>query len=911
MVKRRYGTLEGRLTSRVALLLALLTVLSCWAFAERSDAAQEITQFDTEVSSSQAGGHPDVFYTVSWTNKTGTILPCSCADARILDMHFPTGFIGNPHAVPTCTLAEFSLHTCAPETQIGVLDIVGLFREAVFNLTPHPDDPSLTGFYVPGAKTVVFVTLHARTGSDYGLDSTTSAIYHILPVNTISLHLWGVPADPAHDASRFPAGKPDGVQCEPYPAGCYGPVKSSATPAPLLQNPTTCGVPLTASHSIEYYSGTVVQAEDAWPATTGCDQLTFNPSMEVTPTTAAADSVSGLDVSLRVPQAQSPSAPSPSEIKDVVTTLPPGFSLSPNAANGKVACPDSDLSFETEDEAHCPEFAKIGTSVIDSSALPGPITGDIYIGAPLPGQTYRIFVTGNGFATHVKLKGSIDLDPVTGQITSTFADLPQSPIQGFDLHFFGSERGIFATPKKCGSYPVVTRFTPWDEALTEQVSKSEIEISSGPNGTPCPPAIGSFRPRVDAATADNTAGAFSAFALRAVRDDGDQEPVDLTVKTPPGFLASLRGVSYCPESTISSLRAGAYSGRDEMASPACPASSDIGSVMAGAGPGTRPVYVGGRVYLAGPYEGAPVSLVSVVPAVSGPYDLGNVVVRLAAHLDPRTAQITTVSDPLPRILAGVPLRIRSLQILLDRPGFTLNPTRCDPFAVETHLVGDEGTGVDVGSHFQVANCSSKAYAPSLSISLSGGLKARGHPAIHATLATAPGESNSRRISVALPKGQLLDNAHIGTVCRRPEFAADSCPASSLIGHAQVVTPLLDEALKGPIYLRASSNKLPDLAIDLEGQVELELVGRVDSVKGRLRTTFESIPDAPVTSVKLDLLGGDKGLLVNSESLCAKVRNATVQMTGQGGTVVNVKPEIKMACGAGAGRIKRHPARGRP
>ena len=899
-----------RRTTRGALALALaLTALAFfWAFSDQALAGEEIFEFDTEVSSTQAGGHPDVRYTVGWTARGGSSLPCNCEDARVLDMHFPTGFIGNPHAVPTCSLAELSLHVCPPETQVGILELIGALREPIFNVTPHPGEPGSIGFYVPLAKTVVFVTLHARTDSDYGLDATSSPIYHLLPVETITVRLWGVPADPSHDAARFPLGITEKTECDPYPGGCFGPVKSTAPIAPYLQNPTTCGVPLSASHTVTYYSGTVVTAEDDWPATTGCDELTFNPSLAMTPTTTAADSMSGLDVTLKVPQAQSPTAPSPSEIRQLTLTLPEGFTLAPNAANGKVACADSELSFDTEDAAHCPEFAKVGTSTIDSSALPGPISGSVYLGQPLPGETYRAFVTADGFATHVKLKGSVSLDPTTGQIVSTFANLPQSPIQEVDLHFFGSERGIFTTPTRCGTYQALSRFVPWDSVLPDQTAVNDIVIDSGPNGTPCQGATRPFTPRVSAGSADNTAGRFSPFTLETTRNDGEQDMTAIAVKTPPGFLASLRGVTYCPESAIARLESGAYGGRQELASPSCPTSSRLGSIKTAAGPGTRPVYVPGDVYLAGPYKGGPVSLLTVTEAVSGPYDLGVVVVRAAVHIDPRTGELSTVTDPLPQILDGVPLRTRFLQIRLDRPGFTLNPTSCDPFAMNTLLSGDEGGLATVDSHFQVANCTSMPYSPSLSLTLSGGLRKRGHPAIHAVLKTGSGESNSRRVSVTMPKGEQIDNAHFGTVCTRPAFAADSCPAGSLIGHAEVVTPLLDEPLRGPVYLRSSAHALPDLAMDLEGQVDLELVGRVDGVKGRLRTTFESVPDAPVTSVTFDLLGGVKGLLINSESLCGRAKRATVQMTGQNGDVVTTSPRLKANCGAA--RHKRHSARGR-
>jgi hypothetical protein len=895
-----FGALLRGLALAAASAALLILMLG---FAGRADAAQEISQFTTATTSTQAGGHPDVEYEVTWSNRLGTELPCDCEDARVLDMHFPTGFIGNPHNVPSCSLTEFSLRNCDPDSQVGTLDVQSILRQAIFNLTPHPDEPGLIGFYVPAAETPVFVILHARTGSDFGLDATTSVIYHILPFNTIKVHIWGVPGDPSHDANRFPPGKADGVECKPYPQGCYGPVKSNTTPAPYLQNPTRCGVPLAASHDLQYYTGTLVTALYPWPTTTGCDKLTFDPSLKATATTSAADTASGLDVTLSVPQTQSPTAPSPSEIRDVETTLPKGFSLAANGANGKTACADSELAFETEDEAHCPEFAKVGTSTIDSTALPGPIHGGIYLGQPQPGQTYRIFITADGFATHVKLKGTADVDPRSGQIVTTLTDMPQSPIQGVDLHFFGSERGIFATPPRCGSFPVVTRFVPWDEALADQFSESRIEIDSGPGGTPCPGATRPFDPRVSGGTADNSAGSFSPLTIEMNRDDGDQSPVALTVSTPPGLLASLRGVSYCPESAIAGLTDGGYGGRAEQSAPLCPASSRLGSVMAGAGPGTRPVFVGGDVYLAGPYKGAPLSLLVAVPAVSGPYDFGNVAVRVAIFVDPSSARISAVSDPLPQILNGVPLRIRYLQLKLDRPGFTLNPTRCDPFEIESAVTGDEGTVAQLRNHFQVANCASLGFAPRLDLTLSGGLRALGHPRIHAVVRGPEGDANIDRVSLTLPKGELLDNAHIANICTRVQFAADQCPDNASLGYASADTPLLDRPIQGRVWLRSSSHRLPDIAVSLQGQIDLELVGRVDTVNGRLRATFASLPDAPVTSVSFDLAGGAKGLLINSDDLCGSGKRATVKMTGQNGDVVSSHPRLRANCGSGS-RTKR-------
>lgn len=330
--------------------------------------------------------------------------------------------------------------------------------------------------------------------------------------------------------------------------------------------------------------------------------------------------------------------------------------------------------------------------------------------------------------------------------------------------------------------------------------------------------------------------------------------------------------------------------------------------MAGVGAGSRPLYVPGRVFLAGPYKGAPLSLAVVVPAVSGPYDLGNYEVRAAISVDPRTAQVSAASDQIHQIIDGIPLRARTIQINLDKPGFALNPTNCDQHTIDTQIFGVQGALASLSNPFQVANCADLRYRPKLSLDLRGGLNRRGHPALKATFTAKPGEANTRAVSVALPKGELLDNAHIGNVCTRVQFAADACPASSILGAAQVSTPLLDAPLKGNVYLRSSSNNLPDIALDLEGQVDFELVGRIDTSKdGALRTHFEATPDVPVSRLVLDLTGGAEGLLQNSESLCnsaKKTKKAVTRLTGQNGTVIRVKTPLRTACGSKASH-QRH------
>jgi hypothetical protein len=907
-----------------ALALAVLLVA---ANAGTSQAASPIFEYYAKPTTTQAGGHPDlaVRFRVGNTLNQGVPDPCYCSDAKTVEVHLPTGVIGNPHAAPTCTDVEFASHECPGDSQVGVVVLVvgypafiQTYVQPIFNFEPKPGQAGLLGFAQPLGNPVS-VVLSARTGGDYGLDATVSGIERLIPVEAVTQVLWGVPADPVHDALRFPIGV-FGFNClttEPtqyiienlFPTICENgppfPLRSSNSGStPFLSNPTRCSGPLTTSIDTLSYDHGTDHAERPYPAITGCDQLTFNPSLSAQPTSAEADAPSGLDVDLKVPQFQSPTTPSPSQIRESTITLPPGFSINSNAGDGKTSCSDEEARIGTEDAAQCPEFAKIGTVSLDSSALPGPIPGFIYLGEPRPGDRYRLILTADGFATHVKLTGSIAPDPVSGQLVTTFANLPQSPLQEFKLHFFGSERGALATPTQCGKYAVHSTFVPWDEALAEQKATQFFSIDTGPGGSPCPNGPRPFRPTFAAAALGNTAGEHSPFWITLGRNDGDQNLDGLTVQTPPGLAAKLKGIPYCSESALARLGDSGYSGALEAMSPSCPPASQIGTAIAGAGAGTHPLHLPGKVYLAGPYKGAPLSLVAAIPATSGPYDLGTVAVRAAIALNPTTAQVTATSDPLPQILGGIPFRTRFIRVNLDRPDFAINPTNCDPKSVLATVSGTEGASAQLSSSFQVANCATLPYAPTLALRLSGGLNRRGHPAIRAIFKAKPGEANSKKISVTLPKGELLDNAHIRNICTRVDFAREACPDSSVLGTVEATTPLLDQPLKGNVYLRSSSHKLPDLAVDLEGQIDIELVGRIDSVKGRLRTTFEDVPDAPVSSVVLNLMGGKKGLINNSEDLCGASKAAMITMTGQNGTVLKTKSKLQATCDAESRRKRK-------
>lgn len=900
-------------------------------------------------SSHQAGGHPDLQIAVSFQNgptqqlEEGTNTSCDCQNVRFVTVHAPQGLVGDPHSTPQCTSAQFATASCPVDSQVGAITVglngstTGVVPSvsAVYNLVPRADEAGLLAFVVEG--TPVFEVFSARTGGDFGLDTKVS-VYNGVPVRYFNQVLWGVPAAHAHDPLRLPAGtnnliarefcSPEGVLATPNGEAVDAPLSgpesmtraclfgnvnldsngSSSPEKPFIEAPTSCGEPLHSAVDVVSWDGGSSHAESPYPEVTGCDQLSFNPSLAARPSSAATDSPSGLDVELTVPQFESPTVPSPSEIRGSEMILPQGFSVNSNAADGKTSCSDQEAHFGTEEAASCPDASKIGTLNIETALLPGPLPGYLYLGAPLPGNRYRIFLVADGFSVHVKLAGRLELDKATGQMRVIFEDLPETPFQKFSLHIFGSERGAIATPTHCGTYGITTTFTPWDAVLGKQVSKTFFDVTEGPNGAPCPGANRPFSPGFEAASQGNTAGAHSPFSLRLTREDGNQFLSALNVKTPPGLAATLKGIPYCPDAAIAAIASTAYSGVNELTNPVCPKASQVGEVIGGAGAGSRPFYAPGRAYLAGPYKGAPLSLVVVVPAVSGPYDLGNIVVRNALYVDPETAQVSAVSDPLPQIVEGIPLRVKSILVLLNRPNFTLNPTNCDPHSVEASLRGGEGATSSPSAHFQVANCANLPFAPKLSLKLKGGTKRTGHPALTGTLRMAQGGANAKKLVVALPHSEFIDQGHIKTICTRVQFKAHACPAASVYGHATATTPLLDQPVSGPVYLRSSDNPLPDLVLALKGPpsqpIEVVVAGRVDTdPQGGIRTTFETVPDDPVSSFTLRMQGAKKGLFENSTDICAHRQHAIVSATGQNGAQVNLKPALQVDC-KGKARHKR-------
>jgi hypothetical protein len=549
------------------------------------------------------------------------------------------------------------------------------------------------------------------------------------------------------------------------------------------------------------------------------------------------------------------------------------------------------------DKPACPESAKVATGEISTPVLSEPLRADFYLAKQQDnpyGSLFAGYLVARGAGALIKVPARIDVDPATGQITTTFTNNPQQPFEDLTLHFKGGDRGLITTPSRCGSYETTYELTPWSGGPPVKGS-NQFKIDQNCGDKP-------FAPGFRAGSETAVGGAFTTFATQITRNAGSPPLTGVKVDMPPGVTGQLAGIPRCPDAALAGVPTATGTGAGELASGSCPAASQVGTVTAGLGSG-RPFFVKtGKVFLAGPYKAAPLSLAVIAPAVAGPFDLGNVLVRVPVTLDRATAQVHAVSDPIPTSLEGVPLDLRDLRVLLDRQGFMLNPTDCSEKAVTGTLEGAGGASAQVSDRFQVGECAALQFKPRLQLRLKGGTKRGDNPALTAILRPRAGDANIAGISVTLPHSAFLDQSHIGTVCTRVQFAADACPARSIYGKVTARTPLLDEPLKGNVYLRSSDNELPDLVTDLRGPastpLRLEAVGRIDSLDGRLRTVFEFVPDAPLDSVVLRMYGGKKGLIDNSRDICVGTVRASASFTAHNGRQRLDRPKVVPTCRKG-------------
>jgi len=907
-------------------LLVLAVLCSAGLVASQPAAAAfSVEGFDgmvTEADGSaatQAGSHPYEGWTdISFGGEE---------EVREVVVDLPPGFGGDPFAVPKCSREDYAQNACSNSSKVGVATVyfaVGspALTYPIWNLEPNDGKPAEFGFnplLVP-----VILSASVRTEGDYGLTITAPGLPQSAHAIGTAITFWGVPADESHDALRgFSGCLGDSLDPAFDPSTCGPPASSDAEELPLLTNPTDCaaGPARTYARAASWQHPTLFSSfsflshtappESKPVGVEGCENVPFEPTFTAQPTTNQAASPTGLDVHLSIPQEglREPDALASAHLKKAEVTLPAGMLINASSADGLGACSPDQIGLTTPvgqspshfsaDPANCPGSSKIGEVEIDTPVLDHTLKGSVYLasqGTNPFNSTLALYlaVADKKSGVVVKLPGKVSPDPSTGQLTAVFDNNPQLPFSDLHLQFKGGPAAPLMTPATCGTHSTQSTLTSWAGGSAVQ-SQSSFKLTAGPGGSPCP--SNQFAPKFEAGTQSPLAGTFSPFVLRFSRADGTQEVSGVASATlPPGLTGKLAGIPYCPDAALAGIGTAPGTGAAQVDSPSCPAASQIGVVTAGAGAGPNPFYVKtGRAYLAGPYQGAPLSMAIVTPAVAGPFDLGNVVVRTALNVNPESAQISAGAVNLPRFLEGIPLDLRSVEVDLDRPSFTINPTNCEPMAVSAVLTGVDGASANVSSRFQAGSCVNLGFAPKLALSLKGGTKRGTYPQLRAVLQAPPGQANIAKVSVALPHSAFLAQEHINTICTRVQFSARACPAGSVYGHATAWSPLLDQPLSGPVYLRSSTNKLPDLVVSLDGQVHIDLVGRIDSVDGGIRNSFEAVPDAPVSKFVLEMKGGKKGLLVNSRNICRVTSRATVQMDGQNGKLHDFRPVLKNGC----------------
>jgi hypothetical protein len=864
-------------------------------------------QSDGVTPDTQAGDHPYEATTSFELNTDARGVPEGRLKDVIVDL--PPGFVGDPNATPQCPQATFLSTTyvqyesgkgCPDDTVVGeaeiswvnginnegLPEIVGPVWIPVFNMAPSRGQ--LAVFAFNAGPVTALIDISVRTAGDYGVTAKVSNIVGPAIVNA-GLTLWGVPADPGHDPYRGHCLKGD--------ATSSGNCPSDAPPRPFLTNPSRCdGHSLTTTLSVDSYEGPGVDvtAGAVSPPVTGCDLLSFDPSLGIAPETSQVDTPSGYSVDLGVPQNTDPYGLATPDLKDAAVALPSGVAISPAAADALQACNPAQIGIGTEAPPSCPDASKLGTVRISSPSLPrsadgseGNLNGFLYLGepasGPIVGPPYSVYLDAQGYGLDIKLAGRVSADPVTGQLTTTFNENPPLPFDHLALELFGGPRAALNNPLECGTYWTSSQLTPFSSATAATPSPGFTSSWDG-LGSTCPSPL-PFAPSFVSGTTSTVAGGFTSFVLNIERGDRQQLLSGVSLSMPPGLLGMLSHVPLCQEPWA--------------AQGTCDAASRIGTVTAGAGSGPDPFHLSGPVYLTGPYRGAPFGLSIVVPAVAGPFDLGDVVVRSAISIDPRDAHLVVASDPLPQMVgqSGIPVALHSVSVDIDRPGFVFNPTSCAPMAVAGTLRSNRGTDVSVSSPFQASGCTSLAFNPTFTVSTQAKTSKASGASLDVRVASQPGQANIGKVDVQLPKALPSRLTTLQKACTEVQFAADpaGCPSASVVGIATAITPTLNVPLIGPAYLVAHGGAaFPDLVVVLQGEgITIKLVGNTAIKRGVTYSKFDTLPDAPISSFELKLPESPHSALAAYGSLCGSRLVMPTTITAQSGAQIKQATRIRV------------------
>ncbi len=819
--------------------------------------------------------------------------------------HLPPGLIGNPSASALCTTDELAttaasppagqfVPSCPVDSQIGVArPVVGGVYDTtgLFNMVPPYGASAELGFNVLG--TVVLLTAYVRPG-DHGIDIVSRDTSTSIAVSAVEIAVWGVPSDPSHDGYRGNCigtahYGPSGLRCP-----------TTVARQAFLRTPTSCtGTPIAfgvESNSYEHES-VWAEADFAGPTMVGCDMVPFDPDITVTPTSTSTSSPTGVSVELTAPQSRNPDALAQADLKKAVVTLPEGMAINPSSADGLQACDDAHLHLDSNTPAECPDGSKVGTVVLHTQLISNPIEGSIYIrpqnsNDPASGEMFRMAIElrDDAHGLDFKIAGHVAANPVTGRLTTTFDENPQFPFEDISLQFKSGARAPLSTPSFCTTQTTEAALYPWARPNEANNRTSSFQLTSGPGGAPCPGTVLPFSPSLNAGVGSVEAGGYTPFLATFSRTDAEQNLQAVSVTMPKGLLGSLVGLPLCAEAQANA--------------GTCSSGSQIGTTTAGAGTGPTPFYVtGGKVYMTGPYKGAPYGLSVVVPTKAGPFDLGTVVVRARVEVDPHTAQLTVTTDPLPQVVSGVPVDLRVVNVTIDRPRFVFNPTNCAPATVTGNITGTQGTTANVSNAFQVTNCAALTFKPKFSVSTSGRTSRRNGASLDAKLtypkATLGKLVNIAKVKVSLPKQLPSRLTTLQKACLAHTFETDpaACPTQSRVGTARATTPVLPVALSGPVYFVSHGGEaFPDLVVVLQGYgVTINLTGTTFISKtGITSTTFKQVPDVPVGTFELKLPQGKYSALAANGNLCNTKLNMPTLFTAQDGASIKQTTPITVS-----------------
>jgi uncharacterized repeat protein (TIGR01451 family) len=885
----------------------------------------------TAFSTLQAGGHPDITtsYAFSTLSASGTL----AGEPKDVTYNLPPGFASDFAETPACTSAQFIEFECPVASQVGIttIDVAGSkqpFLEPVYNLVPEAGTLATLAFNVGGNFPVEGqITLR---DSDYGATVSFRNINDAIhAVTGGSLTVWGVPASPVHDPLRLANGSGSTKAL-----GSFGTSDEGVAVVPYFTNPTSCGRLLQSEFQADDWEepARTVTSLMAYGPMVGCDSLTLEPEVEVQPSAETAETPTGLNIKFEIPQhydnAYGDVAPN---LDDVKVVLPLGMTLNPSAGAGLAGCTEAEFEYEgtvLEPEAGrgCPRESKLGSLHVRSPGVPHEeeAAGSLFLATPYEnkfsepghpnGTLVAVYLVARipDHGVVVTTAGKVEPNPVTGQLTTTFDENPQLPLSKLTFTFHQGATSPLVTPPTCGAFASEAILTPWSVPSQEHLFSSVFDITSGLDGGSCPSGgVPPFSPRLISGTQDNNAGAYSPFYLRILREDGEQEITKFTTVLPPGLTGNLSGVPFCPDADVEAARA--VSGAEELEHPSCPQSSEIGHTVVEAGVGTVLAQTPGKLYLAGPYHGAPLSVLSVTAAKVGPFDLGTVVIRFALEINPLTAQVEidgATSDPIPHIIKGIVVHVRDIRAYVDREKFIENPTSCSPMAITDTIYGAgadptnpaDQSPVNASSYFQGADCQSLQFKPTFKVSTSSKVTRLEGTSLNVKLAypTAPqgSQANIRVVKVELPKQLPSRLQTLQKACTEAAFNANpaTCPSTSIIGHAKAITPILPEPLEGPAYFVSHGGAAwPELIMVLQGYgFTIDLHGEtLISKQGVTSSTFHAVPDEPVTSFELTLPNGRYSALTGLGNLCKGTLTMPTQFIAQNGMELRQNTKVSV------------------